>query len=360
MIRTYNAPAYRFQIRIMRETAVCGWDIGGAHLKRVCLDAAGRVTDARQIVCPLWRGVEHLRGAMPAAWDGGGDTLHAVSMTGELCDNFESRADGVSAILAVVADVLGDRRTRIYAGPRGWCSVEQAMALGPEWIASANWRATADLVALTYDDVVLVDIGSTTTDLIPIVAATPAARGTDDATRLLHDELVYTGVVRTPLAAICRSVPFDGRWQRIAAEHFATTADVYRMLGELPEGADLHDTADGAGKTVAASARRIARMLGRDLGDDSAAFRAVSRYFAYRQFDTLQGALMGVLSRFTPACETIVAAGVGGFLVEKLARFNDLRSIDVVSLFDVVDGQRLSLSACAPAAALALLAWRDR
>ena len=234
----------------MTETAVCGWDIGGAHLKLVRLDAAGWVIDVRQIVCPLWRGIEYLRRAMAVAWSPaeGQNAIHAVTMTGELCDNFETRAHGVREILGVVAQVLGKDRTWVYAGPQGWRSIAEVVALGPQWVASANWRALADLVALRYDNAILIDIGSTTTDIIPIVAGKIASRGSDDATRLSHDELVYTGVVRTPLMAVCGSVPFDGRWQRVTAEHFANTADIYRLLGELPDDAGgLRPDARGAG-----------------------------------------------------------------------------------------------------------------
>jgi len=346
----------------MAETAVCGWDIGGAHLKLVRLDAAARVIDARQIICPLWRGIEHLQHALAAAWSAvdGQNTIHAVTMTGELCDNFASRAHGVSEILSVVAQVLGTDRTLIYAGTQGWRSVAEVMALGSQWVASANWQAMAQTVALHYDHAILIDIGSTTTDIVPIVAGNNASRGSDDATRLSHDELVYSGVVRTPLMVISNSVPFDGRWQRVAAEHFATTADIYRLLGELPEDADLHDTADGAPKTIAASARRIGRMLGCDLGDEGDAVRTVSAYFAYCQFDTLQRALMGVMSRFSPKCETIVSAGVGAFLVARLARFNSVREVDFASLFDATSDQRSAVSTCAPAAALATLALHNR
>ena len=36
--------------------------------------------------------------------------------------------------------------------------------------------------------------------------------------------------------------------QRLAAGGFANMADVRRILGELPDGVDQHDTLDGRGK----------------------------------------------------------------------------------------------------------------
>ena len=145
-----------------------------------------------------------------------------------------------------------------------------------------------------------------------------------------------------------------------AAEHFAITADIYRVLGELPEHADLHDTADGGPKTIVASARRICRMLGRDLIDDEDTVRKVSSYFAYRQFDLLQRALMRVYGTLGAQCDSIIAAGAGAFVVERLARFNNLRCVNFSSLFDVARDHQVTVSTCAPAAALARLMLRDR
>ncbi len=346
----------------MVEVTVCGWDIGGAHLKLVCVDGAGRIVDARQIACPLWHGTEHLQQAMVAAFDQSWarDTRHIVTMTGELCDNFVSRTDGVSKILAVVEGVLGTEHTRIYAGALGLCRLERPPELDPESIASANWQAMAEAVALTNTNAILIDVGSTTTDIIPIVDGVPANLGTDDATRMTHDELIYSGVVRTSLMSICQHVPFAGTWQRVAAEHFANTADIYRILGELPADADLHDTADGGLKTITASARRVCRMLGRDLSEDADAIRNVAGYFAYCQFDQLQRALLAVQDRVGSRLENIVAAGAGAFLVHKLARFNEIPCIEFSSLFEMDPTQQQAVMACAPAAALAILGWNSK
>jgi len=63
-------------------------------------------------------------------------------------------------------------------------------------------------------------------------------RGYADSERLQYGELVYSGVVRTSLMALATTAPFAGEWVGIMAEHFATTADVYRITGELPAYAD--------------------------------------------------------------------------------------------------------------------------
>jgi len=346
----------------MVEVTVCGWDIGGAHVKLVCVDAAGWIVDARQIACPLWRGTEHLQQAMVAAFDQSWarDIRHVVTMTGELCDNFASRSDGVSKILTVVEHVLGVEYTQIYAGAQGLCKLDRARVVDAKSIASANWRAMGEAVALTNRDAILIDIGSTTTDIIPIIDGEPVNLGTDDATRMAHDELIYSGVVRTSLMSICQHVPFAGTWQRVAAEHFANTADIYRILGILPADADLHDTADGGPKTITASARRLCRILGRDLSEDADAIRKVAGYVAYCQFDQLQRALLAVQGRFGSRFEKIVAAGVGTFLVHKIALYNEIPCIEFSSLFEIDPTHQQAITDCAPAAALAMLGWKSK
>ncbi len=162
---------------------------------------------------------------------------HAVTMTGELSDVFAGRDEGVAYLVAMMRNAVGAMRLSIYAGSAGFLEPDLAAARAPE-VASANWHASAVLAAAHCRDGLLVDMGTTTTDLVPLKAAAPASRGITDGERLTEGELLYTGVVRTPVMAVAREAPFKGRAQRIAAERFATMADVYRLTGELSDDAD--------------------------------------------------------------------------------------------------------------------------
>ncbi|TJW40902.1 MAG: hypothetical protein E5X65_39005, partial [Mesorhizobium sp.] len=74
-----------------------------------------------------------------------GADLNAFTMTGELADIFPSRDAGVAALLdEISARVPGENL--IYAGPSGFVGAEQAARLSGD-VASANWHATASLVA---------------------------------------------------------------------------------------------------------------------------------------------------------------------------------------------------------------------
>ncbi len=244
-------------------TRTLGWDIGGAHLK-LALVEDGRLAAARQLPCALWRGLGELDQAANAALDGLPTAdRHAVTMTGELVDFFIDRATGVTAILDFLAGRVAAAPVSVYATEGIFLRPAEAKAR-PIDVASANWHATTRYLASTLGNGLLVDIGSTTTDIIPFRAGRIAARGTTDTERLTTGELAYVGIARTPLAAVARHVPFAGRSVAVMAEFFATSADAHRVAGTLPEGADLHPTADGRGKTPAESRARLARMIGMD------------------------------------------------------------------------------------------------
>jgi len=338
---------------------VTGWDLGGAHLKAATVDGSGRVVDVMQVPCPLWQGMEHLDAALALALEKMPEgALHAVTMTGELTDFFSNRAEGVRAIVARFGKHVPASRTRVYAGSEGFLKPAQA-AGEPGAVASANWAASAQLVSSRIANALFVDIGSTTTDIVPIVDAIPAVRSYGDAGRLACEELVYTGVVRTPVMALASRIPFDGSWIRPMAEYFATSADVYRLTGELPGDADQLPAADNADKSVRASARRLARMIGRDLESaPMAAWKQCARYLADCQLRGILEACERILSATPmPARSPVIGAGVGRFVVRKLAAQLGRPYREFGRLIGAADSSWAS--SCAPAVAVALLALLD-
>ncbi len=336
---------------------VVGWDIGGVHLKAARAED-GKIVAAVQVASPLRGGLESLTRAFAVAKARmGTPDLHAVTMTGELADTFFSREDGVAQLAALAARALRDAPMELYAGLAGFISPERAAAHVTD-IASANWHASAALVGRTCRDALFVDMGSTTTDIVPVRAGTVAARGYTDAQRLAAGELVYTGLVRSYLMATAGRAPFAGTWAPLIAENFATMADVHRILGALPEGADQMATADGREKTGAASRARLARIVGRDAADaDDAAWTALAHWFAEAQVQAVTDAAMLVQSGVSfPADAPVVVAGIGAGVVEEVARRLHRGTIRFDDLLDVVPQAREAAAQCAPAAALALLA----
>jgi probable H4MPT-linked C1 transfer pathway protein len=246
---------------------------------------------------------------------------------------------------------------RLWGGRGGFLGAAAAAAQAAA-VASANWLATAALAARTAGAGLLVDLGSTTTDLVPFAAGHPCPAGHSDAERLACGELVYTGLVRSPVCALARSAPFAGAWTPLAAEFFATSADVHRLLGTLPEAADQMPAADGREKTAAASRARLARMVGRDAAEASpAAWRALAGFLAEAQLRRIADAAMLVLSRADlPEAAPVVGTGCGAHLTRRLAERLD-RPWQALSALPCCAGAPAeAVDQCAPAAAVALLA----
>jgi (4-(4-[2-(gamma-L-glutamylamino)ethyl]phenoxymethyl)furan-2-yl)methanamine synthase len=252
---------------------------------------------------------------------------------------------------------LGSNEMKLYAGRNGFIAPLAAGTYLAD-IASANWHASAAFLATQVANGLFIDIGSTTADLIPLHHGRPAARGYTDAERLRFDELVYTGVVRTPVLAMAQRVPFDGEWQGVAAEHFATMADVYRLTGDLPDTYDMAETADGAGKTPEDSARRLARMVGRDMADATMAqWRCLANTIKSRQISLLQSATERTFSRgMLDDDAPLLGAGAGRFLICELARRLGREYVDASALLSATPETADWAGVCLPAFAVAWLA----
>jgi probable H4MPT-linked C1 transfer pathway protein len=340
-----------------------GWDVGGAHVK-ACLLEGERIVDVAQWPCPLWRGLDHLDAALatarerwPQAWDA--RTRHVATMTGEMVDLFADREEGVARLAARLVRALGPSLV-LWGARSGFCAPHES---GLRWrdIASANWRATGQVLARRLRNALLVDIGSTTTDLVPLRHGVVAALGADDAERLATGELVYQGAVRTPLCALASRVVFEGRVVNVMKEFFATTADVYRLSGELDPAHDQHPAADGGTKDLDATRRRLARMVGRDARDHPASlWRALAEAFREAQLVDLESQLLRVVAASGLRDDAPIAgAGCGAFLARELAHRTGRPFVcfaDALHASPAGDAHTRWIDVCAPAVAVALLA----
>ncbi len=338
---------------------IIGWDIGGAHLK-AARAKDGMIVAAVQIACPLWLGLGELdRAFAEAAAMIGTAPLNAVTMTGELSDAFATRAEGVAGVAAITQRLLAPERAVFYASRAGFVEGDRAAAHAGD-IASANWHASAALAGARLHEALFVDIGSTTTDIIPIADGKPRSRGFSDGDRLAHGELVYTGLGRTFLMAGPNHVPFAGRLTTLMNEWFADMADVHRILGQLPPGADMMEPPDGREKTVAASRARLARMIGRDADEaDEAAWKRLAQFFAEAQLRSIMDAAALVLSRGLIGEEApVVGAGAGRDAAARLAARLERPYVAFETLIEATPDARERAADCAPAAALALIAVR--
>lgn len=329
-----------------------GYDIGGAHLK-VARVENGRVTAVRQIACPLWQGLDRLDEALAAAEPlRRGAERHALTMTAELTEIFDSRAAGVATLLETLSRRISPD-ARVFMGLKGFGSVGDAKR-DPQAVASANFLATARLVASRMRGALLIDMGSTTTDIV----LCDRPQGLSDAERLQTGELVYTGYTRTSVPSVTTRAPLLGSWQALARDNFATMGDVRRILAELPDDVDVHATADGRGTSLRESLVRFSRGFGRD-GEERhlAGWRVAAAHVREHQLRSIYDGAIQVLSRpGTDVSGGVIAAGIGASVADVIACRLGLTCATFASVVDAPAELSTWTTRCAPAVAIALLA----
>ncbi len=290
-------------------------DVGGANLK-----ASHSSGKARSVPFELWKRPDELAlvtaqliHTLPPA-----DRI-ALTMTAELCDCYATKTVGVHAVIDAVVEAVAGLPVSIWGTDGRFHPVTEVQA-NPLIAAASNWLALATVVARLIPDGpgILIDIGSTTSDLIGLADGQVRGQGRTDTERLQTGELVYLGVRRTPLCALTTELPFRGRPTGLMAEFFASTLDIYLTLGEIASDPKDLSTADGRPSTADAAVDRLARMVGADrdgfTSEDSTAFA--------------QGADEVVLGRLETAIRKVcadpprhaVVAGSGEFLARRLAR----------------------------------------
>jgi hypothetical protein len=299
--------------------SIIGWDIGGVNIKAARLEA-GAVRVALEPF-ELQRAPDRLASTLAAiAADLGatGADRHAVTMTAELSQLFRTKREGVDFIVRALATVFPTERLSVFGTDGRFHSASDARR-EPLCVAAANWMATAALVAQSVPTCLLVDIGSTTTDVIPLVQGKVIASGRTDPERLATGELVYTGALRTPTEAVVRHVAFRGASAGVSAEGFAIMGDVYVWLGALAAEDYTVPTPDGrpAGRNFAGE--RLARVLcaDREMLTD-AEVDAIARALADAQAAAVAEAIHRVVARH-PSITTTVVTGLGDFIAARAA-----------------------------------------
>jgi (4-(4-[2-(gamma-L-glutamylamino)ethyl]phenoxymethyl)furan-2-yl)methanamine synthase len=298
---------------------VIGLDVGGANTKAAVVDNDGRVRTVSEPF-EVWREPEAMTGVIGdvVARLGLDEAPVALTTTAELVDVFASKREGVLYVLDAAQRALPERRLRVITTGGELVDLTRARA-APLECAAANWVATALLVARSLPDAIMLDCGGTTTDLIPVIGGEVAAEGHTDVERLLAGELVYTGVLRTNIAAILSHVPIGGEPCPVSSELFAIAADAHLLRGNLTPQQCTCTFPDARGTSMPEVRSRLARVVCADPeqlaeGDLEAIAAAVEE----AQVAAIAPALSRVAAR-VPAGTEVVAVGVGEFLARAAA-----------------------------------------
>lgn len=330
---------------------VIGLDVGGANLKAAHSDGPCRTRPF-----PIWQRPEDLGSELKQLIS---DWLPcrtlAVTMTAELADCFETKADGVRHIVSQIAELAAEQKSPcplpvFYWQTSGEFVTPDVAIEFPQLTAAANWHALATFVGRMVPDgnSLLIDLGSTTCDIIPLEDGIPLPTGRTDAERLISGELVYSGVERTPLCAVAYSVPLGAHYSQVAAELFATTRDVYLLLGDLPAVVGDTNTANGKPATKQAAHDRLARQFCQDRTEfDADTALQVAQFFADVQQQRIAGAIDRVLKSMSGPCRQVIISGAGSFVIERIvAAHKRLAKLERHSLNDLFS-KEAATAACA-------------
>lgn len=333
---------------------VIGWDVGGVNTKAARVSAPARAGspglhcvstpyEIQRDPAALVPTLRRLAGELGAA----GGEAHAVTMTAELSQLFRTKREGVGFVLDALETAFPGDRLQVYTVDGRFIRPDEARQR-PLDVAASNWVATATLVAQLEPDAILIDTGTTTTDIIPIVGGRVAATGRTDPARLVSGELVYTGALRTPAEALLQELPLAGGTAGVSAEGFVLVGDALLWLGQLQAGDYTVPTPDGRPALREFAGERLARLVCADREMlDTAAIDGIAMAIAEAQLARIVAGVERVRAR-QPAIGRAVVTGLGDFIAAEAAR---RAGLEVVAL----SGRLGDAARTAPAAAAALL-----
>jgi hypothetical protein len=246
-----------------------------------------------------------------------------VTITAELADSFRTKKDGIKFVLDSVIDVFANFQKFVVDVEANLLFVEDALEK-PYKVASANWAATGWMISKLIKNCIIIDVGSTTTSIIPIVNGKISAQGKTDLEKLQNGELIYTGALRTNVATIVDWIPINGIVTKVSSELFAQSGDIHLILDNINKDDYITETSDNRGKTKVESMIRLARVVCADIEMLTEQQITDMAQFVYeKQIDQIAEGLKQVSKRirkFTQESLNLVVTGLGRkFLAKKAA-----------------------------------------
>ncbi len=318
--------------------SIIGWDIGGANVKAAWLALKQGRTEAVRVASrpfEIWREKDRLpemmRTVVSAIAPAAPPQAMAVTMTAELSDVFTAKREGVLYVLECVEASFPEVAGYALSLSGEFVPLDKARN-SPLDFASANWLASALWIARKFPNCLLVDVGSTTTDILPILDGEVRMSGRTDLARLSSGELVFTGALRTNVAAIVQSVPVRKQLCRVASEYFSISGDVNLILGYLRPEDYTCTTPDGQPPSNDSARRRLARLVCADTDMLSAAeIKEIAWYIHEQQVRQIKDGLNQVISRMPQLrSHPVIALGIGAFLGEAAARSLGMQVLDIL------------------------------
>jgi len=309
---------------------VLGLDIGGANIKATFIKTQDAVLKEHKTIIeyfPIWKNektqlekvlTKLKKGLNDSELDGVG-----VTITAELSDSYFTKKEGIYHVLNSIKKVFGSFPTFVLDVEANLLSVKDALEV-PLKVASANWAATGWMVSQLIKNCIIVDVGSTTTSIIPVINGKTGAEGRTDFEKLQNGELVYSGSLRTNVATIVDSIPVRGTMACVSSELFAQSGDIHLILGNIREEDYIVETCDGRGKNKRECMARLARVVCADIDMlTEHEISDIAKFVYNKQVEQIAKGLKQVSERIKPLIQekvNVVVTGFGrNFLAKKAA-----------------------------------------
>ncbi|MFX0062096.1 MAG: hydantoinase/oxoprolinase family protein [Candidatus Hermodarchaeota archaeon] len=325
--------------------AVAGLDIGGANTKvAICtfdkISKNREMLESKSFFFPFWLKKdsfqEFLKETILPLFHNHDLHTITVTITAELSDCFATKFEGIEYICTSLKQIFS-QPIKVLTTSGEFLDPEVAIS---QWkaVSAANWFATAAIVAENHPNAIFMDIGSTTTDIIPLVSGQVNAKGKTDLERLISGELIYTGILRTNPVSIVHKVLYKGQWIRLSSELFACSGDIHVILDHLSSSEFVTETPDNRGTTKNECFARLARIVCADLNMiEEESLTEIARHIYQKQIDQIVDGLKQVIQeQDLSESSEVVLTGIGArYLGEEAAKKLNMR-IDYLPLDEKV------------------------
>jgi probable H4MPT-linked C1 transfer pathway protein len=324
-----------------------GWDIGGAHTKYTISTDSKDTVECRIILCELWKSLSQLENIIKSVnvkYKKKFHIINLISMSAEMCDIFSSRKKGVKAILSLFENK--GFVNHIYSKDSGILKFQSFKNYSS--LASTNWMAIPDYLKNMDKNIIAIDVGSTTTDIVLIKNHICINKRYDDYSGLNTKELLYTGALRTPIYSIINSLNLNKKIYNIIPENFSTMSDIYRLLLIIKKKSDYTETADGRSKSTKDTLCRISRVFGFDYSiDKNKAINMLSRKIMSAHLDQISYTIKNhIKDNFSTVKDLkIIGMGVGRILISMISKKNNWKYMSLDQYINIKYNKRL----CEPA-----------
>ncbi len=328
---------------MIKKNIYIGWDIGGAHTKYTVSFESKDVVECRIIHCELWKSLSKLEDIIENVnfkYKKKFNIINLITMSAEMCDIFCSRKKGVKSILSLFEkrDFINhiytkDNEILKLQGFKKYSSCE-----------STNWMVIADYLKSFDKNIVAIDLGSTTTDLVLIKNHICVNTRYDDYSGLNTGELLYTGVLRTPIYSVTNSIVLNKKTYNIIPENFSTISDIYRLLNIIKNKSDYTNTADGRSKSIKDTLHRISRVFGFDYtADNNDTIIKLSKKIMSMHLDQISYTIKShIKNNFSNAKNLkIIGMGVGRTLIQIICTKNNWKYMSLDRYINIKYNERL-------------------